>query len=199
MKPKRNHTGTPDKSSLIDRCQTPAYALDPLLPYLPPPDDQTIIWEPAAGEAYLAWALYDHGYAVAQSDVLTGQNFFHYEPPLDWSVIVTNPPYSIKYDWLARCYALGKPFALLMPVEMIAASTAQRLFKQYGIEILMPDKRINFKMPNAGWNGNGAQFPTCWYTFGLSIGSPLTFVTIHRRPDGQMTLFDAVFQVEGIE
>jgi hypothetical protein len=103
-------------------------------------------------------------------------------------VLVTNPPYSIKYDWLARCYALGKPFALLMPVEMIAASTAQRLFKQYGIEILMPDKRINFKMPNAGWGGT-AQFPTCWYTFRLSIGSPLTFVTIHRRAEGQTTLF----------
>jgi hypothetical protein len=163
----------------------------PLLPYLPPPDEQTVIWEPAAGEAYLAGALYDHGYAVAQSDVLTGQNFFRYEPSVDWTVLVTNPPYSIKYDWLARCYALGKPFALLMPVEMIAASTAQRLFKQHGIEILMPDKRINFKMPNAGWSGKGAQFPTCWYTFGLGIGAPLAFVTLHRRAEGQTTMFDA--------
>jgi hypothetical protein len=31
-------------------------------------------------------------------------------------------------------------------------------------------RRINFKMPNKGWTGTGAQFPTFWFTRGLNIG-----------------------------
>lgn len=187
MKPKQNHAADPQASQTIDRCQTPGYALDPLLPYL---RGHEIIWEPAAGEGNIARTLRAGGWHVATSDILAGQeqNFFTYTPRR-WDVQVTNPPYSCKYDWLERSYALGKPFALLVPVETIAAGRAVRLFQRYGVEILMPDRRVNFKMPNAGWGGT-AQFPTCWITWGLGIGSPLTFVNLTQRAEGQLVLFD---------
>ena len=34
MKPKINRAGDPQESKGFDRCNTPAYALDPLLPYI---------------------------------------------------------------------------------------------------------------------------------------------------------------------
>lgn len=160
MKPKSNQVGDIYEPKGYDACQTPAYAIDPLLPYL---DRDWAIWEPAAGENNLVEALYDSGFKSDQvkvSDILTGQNFFEFSPKL-WDCLVTNPPYSIKYQWLERCYQLGKPFALLVPVEILGAKTAQHLLKQYGFEMMLLNKRVDFKMPNKGWNSS-AQFPVLW-------------------------------------
>lgn len=174
MKPKSNHTGDQYTPQGIDACQTPAYALSPLLPHL---DLSWRIWEPAAGEGYLAGALSVAGYDCVAGDILRGQNFFQYQPDR-WTAIVTNPPYSIKFKWLARCYELAKPFALLMPVETIGAKSAQILFRKFGAEIIWLDKRVNFKMPNKGWEGSSAQFPTAWFTWGLNIGRENTFAQL---------------------
>jgi hypothetical protein len=166
-KPKVNRAGSLDEPHGYDACQTPAYALDPLLPYL---DLAWTIWEPASGEGSLVEALYDAGYKedhVVATDILTGQNFFEHQPDQPWDCLVTNPPYSIKYEWLSRCFALGKPFALLVPVEMLGAKTAQELLKAHDFEIMLLDQRIDFKMPNKGYEGNGAQFPTLWLTHHL--------------------------------
>lgn len=145
-----------------DACQTPGYAIKPLLPYLQPGET---VWEPAAGEGILSGAIRDCGLQVVESDIITGTSFFEYQPP-SWDCLITNPPYSIKFDWLKRCYELNKPFALLVPVEMIGAKTAQNLFKVYGVEIMLLNRRVNFKMPNKGWNSS-AQFPTLWLCWRL--------------------------------
>ncbi len=105
------------------------------------------------------------------TDINGGHDFFTYEPDW-WDVIVTNPPFSLKIPWIERCYELGKPWALLLPVETIGTKHAQELFTAHEPEIgiIYMNKRINFKMPNKGWDGAGAQFPTAWYTwkFGFS-------------------------------
>jgi len=171
--PKVNRASKGDKSKArpFDSCQTPGYAVEPLLPYLKP---EQVIWECAAGEGLLSQALRESGRVVIESDVLTGQNFFEYEPPV-WEVLITNPPFSLKFDWLARCYELGKPFALLLPVETLGAAKAQTLFRVHGVEVIFLNKRINFKMPNMGWSGGGAWFPVAWFTHGLGVGRDMTF------------------------
>lgn len=148
-----------------DLCQTPGYAIDPLLPYL---HGNLTIWEPAAGDGLLVEAFHDSGVqTVIASDIQTGQNFFEYEPPQRWDVLITNPPFSLKFKWLERCYALGKPFALLLPLEALGAMKTQIPMKRYGFEIMFLNRRINFKMPNKGWEGGGAQFPTVWLCWKL--------------------------------
>lgn len=162
----------------MDACQTPAYALDPLLPYL---DSFPVIWEPAAGEGYLVEAFYDAGWlegAIEQSDILTGQNFFDYEPPR-WNCLVTNPPYSIQFQWLERCYQLGKPFALLLKVEALGTKGVHELIKQYGFEMLLLDKRVDFKMPFKGWDSS-AQFPTFWLCWQL-LPEKVVFGTLDKE------------------
>lgn len=158
----------------MDACQTPPYAIDPLLPYL---QEGWNIWEPACGEGYLEGALYDSGFSVTPSDILTGQNFFEFDPG-NWDCLITNPPFSIKYQWLERCYQLGKPFALLLQVEVLGTKTAQEMFEKYGVEIIFVRPRINFKMPNKGWDGGGSQFPTAWFTWGLNVGRQMTFARV---------------------
>lgn len=111
MKPKTNRNGQINKPARFDSCQTPFYALDPLIPYLP---KDWLIWESAAGDCHVVQKLTAEGFAIFGSDILSGHNFFTFSPER-WDCQVTNPPYSIKYDWLKRSYELGKPFALYCP------------------------------------------------------------------------------------
>lgn len=169
---KAQRAATPYVPQGNDACQTPPYAIDPLLPYL---NVGITIWEPAAGEMHLVEAFYDAGFkTVVTSDMITGQNFLEYEPVEHWDCIVTNPPFTLKYEFIERCYELGKPFALLVPVEVLGAGKAQSLMKANGFEIMLLSRRIDFKMPNAGWSGAGSQFPTLWLCWQL-LPQPVVF------------------------
>lgn len=191
MKPKVTRPGNNRQGGTYDRCQTPPYAIAPLLPYL---KQFKLIWEPASGDGILADEMLHAGLSVIASDLTYGPayNFFDFEPRptvafSDWEVvyydcIVTNPPYSIKPEWLARCRDLGKPYALLMPVEAHGAAGCQEILRGAYHEIIYLNHRANFKMPNAGWLGSSAQFPVCWFTYGLNIGGPQnTYANIDRE------------------
>ncbi len=173
-KPKTNHGNGEHVSQGIDACQTPPYALKPLLPYL---DGDWEVWEPAAGKGRMVDALRDAEFDVIASDIIGGKDFFEYQPE-SFDCIVTNPPYSLKYKWLERCYALGKPFALLLPVETLGAKTAQTLFREHGISVIFMDRRINFEMPNIGLDGSNAQFPTAWFVWGIELPSQMIFAEL---------------------
>lgn len=158
----------------MDQCQTPGYALDPLLPYLKQYD---VIWESAAGEGYMVRSLFERGYqAVIASDI--EKNFFEWEPAY-YTKQITNPPYSIKYHWLERSYELGRPFALLLPVETLGAEKGAKLFDKYGVEVIFLHPRVAFKMPTIGWQGSRPQFPVAWFTWKFEIGIPMTFVKLN--------------------
>ena len=184
MKPKMNkgyNTGT------YDECQTPPYALDPLIPYLDPFEP---IWECAAGERTLANYLIQIGYAVIATDINDkvpgGSDFFDI-----WygNTIITNPPYSLKYEWLERCYELEFPFALLMPVEMIGTAKAQKLFCKHGVEIIYMTPRVDFLMPHALWAGHGAQFPVAWYTWKLNLPKEINYATLNKPSRKQLPVY----------
>jgi len=178
VKINRTRKKDPGRPNALDFCQTPPYALDPIIPYI-----FGVIWECAAGEGLMAWALMKRGLRVVATDIITGQDFFCWEPS-EYDYIVTNPPYSKKFAWLERCYELGKPFALLLPIDTLGSKRAQRLFDKHGIEILFLNHRVNFKMPYKGWDGNGAWFPVAWFTHGLNIGRQMTFSEINLKANG---------------
>jgi hypothetical protein len=174
----RKSNYTPDSR---DNCQTPGYALDPLLPFL---DTGWSIWEPACGEGRLVRAFIDSGFFdVLATDISSGQDFFSAAPQdWEWDCIVTNPPFSLKYRWLERCYELGKPFALLLPVETLGAKTAQKLMQQHGFEIMLLDQRVDFRMPNKGWGGT-SPFPVFWLTWQL-LPQTVVFGSIENSKRG---------------
>lgn len=187
MKPKRNYRPGP-----MDDCQTPAYAVEPLFPYL----HVGRIWEPAAGKGRLVTALSHAGYAVRGTDIHGFQGGVATDFLDEFSekitfpaaishgrgfdCIVTNPPYSLKAEFTARCIALGKPWALLMPVEWIGTAECQRLIGPIEFEWILLDKRVDFEMPRKGFAGRGAQFPVAWYTSGLGVGRPITFARLNK-------------------
>jgi hypothetical protein len=164
-----------------DRCQTPPYGVAPILEHLERAQFPRVkIWEPAMGEGNIINYLGENGFDCAGTDILTGADFFTFEPELPYDCIVTNPPFSVKYKWIERCCELEKKWALLMPLETLGAAKAQRLFQKFGMELILLDKRVNFIMPNNGNKGT-AQFPVAWFTHGLNIGREITYATIDRK------------------
>lgn len=151
-----------------DDFQTPGNGLDVLLPHLSP---FRRIWEPACGRGNIVRRLCSEGFDVHGSDILMGVDFLTSEvPPCD--CIVTNPPFSLKNEFIARCYVIGKPFALLLPLTALETAARQQQWRK-GLEIVFPKGRIHFETPSG--KGTGAWFYTAWFTWGLNIGSPLNF------------------------
>lgn len=185
-----------------DHFQTEPAALELLYPFVHP---DWCIWEPACGKGNLAYALGERGYSVIASDSLpeplsteggritvhvAGANFLEWDPAQGmhglhtgrWHCSITNPPFSLKEQWLERCYELGKPFALLMPLTALEGQKRQALFAKHGVEVIVPSRRIDFETPNGHFGGS--YFMSAWFTWGLNIGKALTFAKLPPRPKG---------------
>lgn len=152
-----------------DIFQTPREAFVYLQPYI---DKTFVIWESAAGRGLLAKSMMDFGYDVLMSDIITGQNYFTYEPEC-YDIQITNPPYSIKDKWLERCYDLGKPFALLLPISALHSRFRCNLYRKYGVQLIIPPKRINFVTPSG--RGSGAWFAVAWFCWRLALENNIVF------------------------
>ena len=164
----------PMRQGSPDDFQTPPEALIPLYPYLNP---AWWIWECACGKGNLVQALRNEEHrAVIATDILQDPKFDFlgdFQPDI-WDCIITNPPFKYKQQFLERCYQLGKPFALLLPLTTFETKKRQDLFKKHGVEVIFFDRRINFETPNKV-EKSSAWFATAWFTHGLNIGRELTF------------------------
>lgn len=190
----------PLRVGMPDEFQTPPEALEPLWSYLPP---SWVIWEPACGKGNIVNAFCSRGYRVLASElypkdslnpgewgdarVTMGKDFLTWAPADPWRAIVTNPPYSLKDEFLARCYALGRSFALLMPLTALEGKARQALYRRFGLELIIPPERVRYETPN-GTKGKDSSphFASAWFTWGLNLPSPLTF---WERPTLQPDLF----------
>ena len=156
-----------------DDFQTPPEAVVPLVPYLKAKGIR-VVWECAAGKGNLVRALRAFGFKVIATDIIYDpkQNFLTYEPDEPWDAIVTNPPYSLRYEFIKRAYELGKPWAMLMTLTTLEGKR-QRLFEKYGIELLLLDRRINFEVPD-GMGRSGAWFLSVWFCWKI-LPKPICF------------------------
>ena len=163
-----------------DHFQTPPHAIDPIVSYL---KREWRLWEPACGAGSMVTTLQSHGFCVIGTDIMTGHDFTQFDlfapAQPEFDCIVTNPPYSIKDHVLERCYAIRKPFALLLPITALEGQRRQALYRKHGVEVVFMDKRINYRPPSG--KGGGAWFSSIWVTHGLGIGAQMTFWQQEKR------------------
>jgi len=93
-----------------------------------------------------------------------------------FDAIITNPPYSCKDKFIEKCYETKKSFALLMPLTALEGKKRQQLYKKYGIQLIIPNKRINFETPSG--KGGGSWFLTAWYCSGFNLPKDINFLEI---------------------
>ena len=151
-----------------DEMQTPEVAIKPLLPYI---KKDWIIWECAWGGGSLAKHFKQEGFKVIGSRDI---DFLKHKPTADFDCIITNPPYSLKEEFLEKCYELNKPFALLMPLTALEGKARGQLYRKYGIQLIIPNKRINFITPSG--KGSGSWFQVAWFCWKLNLPKDLMFV-----------------------
>lgn len=133
----------------FDELYTPSYAVKPILNYIP--RDIKKIWCPFDTEdSNYVKILKEAGYEVHASHKDTGDNFFESDFD-DYDMIISNPPFSLKDDILSRCFVLGKPFALLLPITALEGKKRSKLFSQHGISVIVLDKRIDFNGKKSCW------------------------------------------------
>jgi len=153
-----------------DDFQTPPSALNALLPYL---DKEKVIWECASGKGNLVKALIEKGYVVFDSDIKQNPelNFLTFNIS-SAEIIVTNPPFSLKNQFIERCYELGKPFALLLPLAALETAKRQAQWRK-GLQLIVLKNRLHFETPNN--KKSNCWFASAWFTHGLNLPSDLNF------------------------
>lgn len=158
-----------------DEFGTPKIAIECLLPYL---KRDWVLWECAWGKGSLAKHFEWVGFEVIGEPY---KDFLNRDLGLNkegFNCIVTNPPYSLKEEFLERCYEIGKPFALLMPLTALEGKKRGALYRKYGIQLIIPNKRFNFETPSG--KGSGAWFQTAWFCWKLNLPKDLNFVEINQ-------------------
>lgn len=127
-----------------DECWTERYAVEPLLPYLERFKNK-IIWCPFDTEdSEFVKVFKENNYNVVYSHIWNGQDYFTYEPE-QWDLLISNPPFTNKKEIFERALSFNKPFALIMTVAWLNDSAPAKLFKNTNLQLLMFEKRMQFK------------------------------------------------------
>jgi hypothetical protein len=127
----------------------PETALEIVEPYI---KDFKAIWDPACGPSE-NYPLRDYfekqGHRVVFSDVLMGKDydFFTYKTKKRYDIMVTTPPYSLRKEFILRALELKKPFAFLVPMNVLESQSLRDAFKQYNVSVIYPEKSVSFVSP----------------------------------------------------
>ena len=132
-----------------DECYTPAYAVQPILEFIP---KDAVVWCPFNTSDSEFVKLISQTNIVVNSHLDSGQDFFDYEPA-QWDVMVSNPPFTNKRAFFQRALDLGKPFALLMANTWLNDRAPMQLFEERGLQLLLLDRRTEFVQPDRAVSG----------------------------------------------
>jgi len=148
-----------------DDWSTPKSAFEDIAHLIP---KDKIIWESFYSNGKSGEYLTELGFNIEHHKI----DFFE-DPPFDYDMIVTNPPYSIKPKIFKRLAEIDKPFMMLVPVSTMTKKFLKKDFKDK-IQIIIPSSRIHF-LKN-GEKGSGSWFDTCWICYKINLENDITFL-----------------------
>lgn len=136
---------TPDKVQVRDTFQTPRYATELLIPFIPV--KVGTIWECACGGSRMITPLIEAGYSVIGSDITDHPlcNFLSMVPNFEFDCIITNPPFSVKEGFIEKAFEYGVPFAFLINADY-SGQTIDWIRR--GCQKIVPTSRISYLTPN---------------------------------------------------
>ena len=143
-----------------DERYTPRYAVEPLLKYVH--KDKKIVLPFDTEGSYYYKVFKENDYNVECLHLENGQDFF-LNMFDEYDLIISNPPFSIKDQILERLYLINKPFIMLLPLTTLQSGFRTKLFKKYGIDLIVFDKRIGFEVN--GKLNNGNWFASAYFTY----------------------------------
>lgn len=127
-----------------------------------------IIWECFYSDGKSGEYLSDLGFKVEHHKI----DFFN-DPPFEYDLLVSNPPYSMKPKVFKRLAEIDKPFIMLVPVSTMTKKFLKTYF-QDKIQIIIPKSRIHFikndVQTKASW------FDTCFVCFKMNLEKDIIFL-----------------------
>lgn len=166
-----------EKFEQPDECFTPENAILPLISYL---NKDWIIWDCAYGSGMLAEHLNKYGFNVLG---LTNFDFLSEDSEKigQFNCLITNPPYSKKDEFLKKAFEIGKPFAFLLPLTALEGIKRGKMFKENQIQMIIPNRRLNFANPNGRKHKSSCWFATAWFCYKLNLPNQLNFVELEKK------------------
>lgn len=151
---------------------TPPEAVALILPFLP---KDKVYREACYGMWHFAQELTRGGVEVVwhkDIDCLTS------EPEQNWDIRITNPPFNGNKKFVKRAIELWKPFVFLMRLEHLWGVEASRLLKDLDIQIIIPEKRINYITPKMmRWEKVwGSPFHSIFITRGMNLPKQIMYI-----------------------
>lgn len=151
-----------------DEQYTPRYGVEVLLPHIQHLKDK-IIWCPFDKEdSQFVKVLTENGFKVTYSHIDYGQDYLTYNPE-NWDVMISNPPYKNKRVYWERALDLKKPFALLLPLNILSDSVINTTMREREreLQLLIPSRRMRFYNAKTGEVGNQPTFKASYFGVGI--------------------------------
>jgi hypothetical protein len=120
-----------------------------------------LIWEAFYGDGTSGAYLHDLGFNVIHEEV----DFF--ENNLG-DIVVSNPAFSKSKEVLTRLKELEKPFILILPSSKINTQYVRENYKNEGLQIIIPRKRIQF-IKNGNELQNKCNFDCFYYCYKMDL------------------------------
>jgi len=161
---------TPTTFLKHDDYMTPKSAWENIKQYIP---NDKVIWEAFYGDGKSGEYLRELGFNVIHEPI----DFFSNDKG---DIIVSNPPFSKSKEIIGRLKQLDKPFIIIMPIIKINTSYFRENFKNKGLQIMIPRKRIHFtKLINgvvpANWK-NATQYDCLYYCYKIGLKNDITWL-----------------------
>ena len=153
-----------------DDYMTPKYVWDWIKDFIP---KDKVIWEAFYGDGESGKNLSDLGFNVIHEET----DFFTNNLG---DVIVSNPPFTKKKAVMTRLKEIDKPFIIICPSSMLNTQYIRHLFKDDRLQIIIPNKRINFKKLIDGkvpdnW-GDRCNFDCFYYCWKLDLPNDIVWL-----------------------
>jgi len=123
---------------VLVRYETPPEAWDMILNRIP---QSVRLFDPFFCTGRSGCYISKKGFQIIHED----RDFFKWTPESSsYDAIVTNPPFSLKRKVLPRLQALGKPYALLIPLSTTTRQYFSAVMANTRFKIFTPKRRIQF-------------------------------------------------------
>ncbi len=133
-----------------DECYTKKSEADKLRDYLTKHniiDKDTKIWMPFDNEISAIYRSFAGGgyNNIILSNLEMGLDFYLYEP-IEWDIIITNPPFSGRTSLMKRLIGFNKPFIILQATQFFNNQSAVNYLCEYSndFKLLLPSSRMSF-------------------------------------------------------
>ena len=149
------------------------------------------VLEPSAGHGAIVKVLEAKGIKVIAQDKYTmpvSTDFLTTPIPPEAQVIVANPPFNLKWPFLAKFLESGLPFFVLLPLDTITAKRFTKLIGNTPFDVIILNGRSHFIHA-----GRLRDVGACaWYAFFPEATGKMTLVRIGAHDDVDLGDEDSV-------